>query len=92
VERGNAGVDVVRTVEDINKKDGATGNANAQSSRPGLCIVCQAHGATDASWMKVTAANLVQELSTIRALLEKCPYVTVHAEHHGCGGDEEGNN
>jgi CCR4-NOT transcription complex subunit 7/8 len=41
----------------------------------------------------VTAANLVQELSTIRALLESYPYVTVHAEHHGGGGgDEEGNN
>ena len=41
----------------------------------------------------VTAANLVQELSTIRALLETYPYVTVHAEHHGgSGGDEEGNN
>ncbi|CAD6258065.1 unnamed protein product [Miscanthus lutarioriparius] len=41
----------------------------------------------------VTAANLVQELSTIRGLLERYPYVTVHAEHHGgSGGDEEGNN
>ncbi|EES09326.2 probable CCR4-associated factor 1 homolog 11 [Sorghum bicolor] len=41
---------------------------------------------------QVTAANLVHELSTIRGLLERYPYVTVHAEHHGAGGDEEGNN
>lgn len=37
---------------------------------------------------QVCAANLVQELSTIRALLERYSYITVHAENPG--GDEEG--
>ena len=44
MEQGNAGADIVRTIEDINKKDGETGNANAQSSRPGLCIIARPMG------------------------------------------------
>ncbi|CAN6380666.1 unnamed protein product [Urochloa humidicola] len=38
----------------------------------------------------VRAENLMRELSTIRALLSRYPYITIHAEHAAAGDDSDG--